>query len=77
MKITLRDLRRIIAEEVQRNMRWTAGFGGGMGASGRSHDGSEIRPDHLGDEETDQEESYGKEQEEKQFAVRVDDRRKR
>jgi hypothetical protein len=79
MKIRLSTLRQIIREEVQRNMRWLAGFGGGMGASGRSHDGSELRPEHLGDESQAEEENldYGKEQEEKQFTVRVDDRRPR
>lgn len=58
-------------------MRWTAGFGGGTGASSRAHDGAELGSTVLGDEkEEDQEESYGKEQEEKPFAVRVSNRRR-
>lgn len=77
MRIKLGDLRKIIAEEVERNMRWSAGFGGIAGIGGRGRGSAELPPLGLGDEGEEQEENqYGKEQEKSQFAVRVDDRRR-
>lgn len=74
LKITLKELRRIIAEEVDRAVRRSAGFGGGAGLAGRGRGSIEFPPIGLGDE-VEQEETYGKEQEKSQFAVRVDSRR--
>lgn len=77
MKISLRDLRRIISEEIDRLVRRSAGFGGSAGIAGRGRGSGESPPLGLGDEEQQKEERYGKEQEKSQFAVRVDDRRNR
>lgn len=74
MRITLSELRRIIAEEVDRAVRRSAGFGGSAGIAGRGRGSSELPPLGLGDEEQ-EEERYGKEQQKNQFAVRVDSRR--
>ncbi len=74
MRITLSELRRIIAEEVDRAVRRSAGFGGSAGIAGRGRGSSELPPLGLGDEEQ-EEERYGKEQQKNQFAVRVDTRR--
>lgn len=74
MRITLSELRRIIAEEVDRAVRRSAGFGGNAGIAGRGRGSSELPPLGLGDEEQ-EEERYGKEQQKNQFAVRVDSRR--
>jgi hypothetical protein len=76
MRITLSELRKIIAEEVDRAVRRSAGFGGSAGVGGRGRGSSELPPLGLGDEEQQEEERYGKEQQKNQFAVRVDDRRK-
>jgi len=75
MKISLRDLRRIISEEIDRLVRRSAGFGGSAGIAGRGS--GESPPLGLGDEEQQKEERYGKEQEKSQFAVRVDSRKRR
>jgi len=78
MRIRLGDLKRFIAEEVDRMVRRSAGFGGIAGIGGRGRGSAELPPLGLGDEGEEQEENqYGKEQEKSQFAVRVDDRRKR
>ena len=74
MRITLSELRRIIAEEVDRAVRRSAGFGGSAGIAGRGRGSPELPPLGLGDEEQ-EEERYGKEQKKNQFAVRVDSRR--
>lgn len=50
MRMTIRSLRELVREEVQRNMLRTAGlFGGGL--SNPPSDGSEIPPPDLGTEE--------------------------
>ncbi len=74
MRIELTLLRRLIAEEVDRMIRRSAGFGGVAGIGGRGRGSPELPPPDLGDEE-EQEEKYGKEQQKNQFAVRVDSRR--
>ncbi len=50
MLVTLNELRAIIKDEVERNMRWLAGFygGGGGNATGR---GAAEPPPGLGDED--------------------------
>lgn len=70
--MTLGDLRQIIFEEVQRNMRWTAGFGGSAGIAGRGRGSIEQPPPGLGGKE-EQSKEHG-EEEEWQFAVKVDRR---
>lgn len=79
MRIKLGILRRLIAEEVDRMIRNSAGFCGMGGVSGNGQGSIESAPPGLGDEgeqEEQEENQYGKEQEKSQFAVRVDDRRK-
>lgn len=74
--LTLRQLRALIREEVERNMRWSAGFCGvgGIGA-GSPRKGTEFPPQGLGDEGEDKTENeYEEEQEPSQFAARVDKR---
>lgn len=73
---TITSLRQFIAEEIDRLVRRSAGFGGIAGIAGRGRGSAELPPLKLGDEEEQEEERYGKEQEKSQFAVRVDDRRK-
>lgn len=75
MKISIKDLKKIIAEEVDRLVRSTAGFSGVAGVAGRGRGSIELPPQGLGDEETQEEKRYGKEQQKNQFAVRVDSRR--
>lgn len=76
MKIKLRDLRKLIREEVDRAVRRSAGFGGIAGIGGRGRGSPEIPPQNLGDEEQqEEEERYGKEQEKSQLAVRVSNAR--
>lgn len=78
MRISLKHLREIIAEEVDRLVRRSAGFGGIAGIAGRGRGSAEFPPQQLGDEqELEDEERYGKEQEKTQFAPRVDGQRKR
>ena len=77
MRIKLSLLRRLIAEEVDRLVRRSAGFGGIAGTGGRGRGSAELPPLGLGDEGDEQEEErYGKEQQKNQFAVRVDDKRR-
>lgn len=73
--LTLRQLRSLIHEEVERNMRWSAGFCGGLGIGG-TRQGTKFHPQGLGDEgeETKTEEEYEEEQEPSQFTTRVDKR---
>lgn len=79
MIISICELRKLIREEVERNMRWSAGmFGGGL--SKGTGKGVIEPPPGLGNE-TNSEEfdslEYGKEeQEESPTAVRVDNRTK-
>lgn len=61
MKIKIKDVRKIIREEVERMIRRSAGFGGILGIGGRNKGSSELSPQGLGDEE----EENGKEQQEK------------
>jgi len=70
----------LLSDEVQRNMRWSAGFcgGGAGGSSTNSSKGLDAPPPGLGDEEDqdeEQDDKYGKSQEKNQFAARVDKRR--
>ena len=62
MKITIGELKKLISEEVERNMRWSAGMFMGGGIS-KSNKGVVEPPPGLGDEsETeDTEKDYGKE----------------
>lgn len=76
MQNVMNLLRRLIAEEVDRMVRRSAGFGGIAGVGGRGRGSGELPPLGLGDEEQEQEENYGKEQEKNQFAVRVDSKRR-
>jgi len=75
LKITLRELRRIISEEVDRLVRRSAGFGGGAGIGGRGRGSIETPPLGLGDETEQEEETHGKEQEKSQYTIRVDGKR--
>ena len=61
MQLTLELLRIIIKEEVERNLRWSSGFFGGVGS--RSRKGTEIPPPGLGTEE----EEYVEKEEERRF----------
>ena len=56
MKISLFDLRKLIREEVDRLVRRSAGFMGGLGLSNKPQDHSEITPKGLGDEDIHDEE---------------------
>ena len=76
IKITLNELRRLIAEEVDRLVRRSAGFGGIAGIGGRCRGSIETPPLGLGEETEQEEETHGKEQEKSQFAVRVDGKRR-
>lgn len=59
ININIRTLRRIIREEVDRCVRWSAGFGpGGLGSASHKYDAQNPLPG-LGDEE---EEDYEKEE---------------
>lgn len=78
LKISLKALRKIISEEIDRLVRRSAGFSGSAGIAGRGRGSSEIPPLGLGDEEQqEEEERYGKEQQKNQFSVRVDSRKTR
>lgn len=77
MRIRLGDLRRLVFEEVERNMRWSAGMvGGGLNSS--RHGEANQPPPGLGldDDERDGPDGpeYGEEQTKQQAAVRVDGR---
>lgn len=80
MKVTLAQLRKIIREEVDRNMRWSAGFGGqaGIGAGG-DQPTNDLTPklgDPKDDDVNDEKEEYGKEQQKTQFAARFNRERR-
>ncbi len=62
MKIKIKDVRKIIREEVERMIRRSAGFVGSLDIGGRNKGNAELSPQGLGDEE---EEENGKEQQEK------------
>lgn len=73
MKISIEKLKKIIRDQVERNLRWSAGFfvGGGID---KSRKGVIPPPSGLGSAETDNIETiddYEKEQEKSQFAARV------
>jgi len=69
MKLKVKDLRKIIREEVERMVRRSAGFVGSLGISSRNRGSVEFPPQGLGDEEK-EEEINGKEQQENQFEHR-------
>lgn len=72
MRITVRELRRIISEELDRLVRNSAGFGGATGIGGRGRGSSEIPTPGLGDEKHQEIENEDYEEKEKsQFAWRV------
>lgn len=72
MKISMAALRELIAEEVDRAVRRSAGFCMGSGLGGRARGSIEVPPLPLGDEkDVEEDERYGKEQEKSQFAARV------
>lgn len=76
MRITLRELRRIVKEEVDRNMRWSAGIDGGGGINVSRNASSGPFPE-LGDETADEDEveiGSGKEQKRPQLGLRILDR---
>lgn len=77
MKISLKQLRQIIHEEVQRNVRWSAGFGGSsMGGNGESKRSSAPFP-NLGTPEDEEEiTTNGKERQEKPTQVGARQQRK-
>ena len=71
MKITIRELRQIISEEVDRMIRNSAGFGGSAGVGGAGIRSSEAPPG-LGDAEYQEKENEDYEEQEKsQFAQRI------
>ena len=72
MRIKLSELRKLVAEEVDRLVRNSAGFGGIAGIAGRGRGSAELPPLGLGDEKEQEKERYGKEQEEAQFTPRVE-----
>lgn len=76
MKITILELRKLIRDQVERNMRLTAGMFSGGGIT-KSRKGVVQPPPGL-DGNTDEEEligsEHGEEQEKSQSAVRVYDR---
>jgi hypothetical protein len=76
--ITLAKLREIIIEEVERNLRWSAGsfMAGGIGSS-HNNDGNNDGVLGTLNADQEQEDDNGKEQEKQQLAVRVSDRSKR
>ena len=74
MRKDLNDLKKFIAEEVDRLVRRSAGFSGIAGIAGRGRGSPELPPLGLGDEGDQEDDNYGKEQEKSQFAARVDSR---
>ena len=78
MILTLKELRAIIREEVERNMRWSAGFFS-IGGAGHPRKGTEFPPQGLGDEEPQGEQEKEHEEEEEkwqQWAYRSDRERR-
>lgn len=75
MKIRLSELRKIVAEEVDRMIRRSAGFCMGSGVGGSTGSSINFPPPGLGDDS--EETKYEKEQEDGQFATRVEKRRPR
>jgi hypothetical protein len=72
MRIKLSELKRIIAEEVDRAVRRSAGFCGGLGLGGRARGSIEVPPLGLGGSEEEDEEGHGKEQEKRQLTARLE-----
>ena len=62
MRLTIRELRKIIREQVGRNVEWSAGFFGGGAISGAPNRGT--APPGLGDEDSEIEKDNGKEDKE-------------
>jgi len=52
MRINIDVLRKIIREEIERNMRWSAGMFGGVGS--RTRKGNILPPQGLGSEKTEE-----------------------
>lgn len=63
MKITIKELRKLISEEVDRLVRNSAGFGGTTGIGGRCRGSIEVSPIGLGNDNRSDEELNGQEQE--------------
>lgn len=77
MKITLRELRKLIREEVGTMVFiHNAGFGG-MGGVSMLQRNKNVPVPGLGDEEEQELETHGEEQEKSQWTVRVADREPR
>lgn len=62
-------LKLLVREEVERNLRWSAGYFS-IGGAGHPRKGMEFPPQGLGDEEgiEEKEKEHGKEQEEEQWS---------
>lgn len=71
----MKELKKLIAEEVDRLVRRSAGFYMGSGLAGRARGSIEVPPLGLGDEESEEDGGHGKEQEKSQFAARVEKKR--
>jgi hypothetical protein len=72
MRITLRELRRIIREQVGAMVYlYNAGYGSGEGGISSPKSRREKLPPGLGDEGEEEQEEHGKEQEKSQWAVRA------
>jgi hypothetical protein len=70
----LKVLKQFIKEEVERNMRWTAGIFGG-GNIGKSRKGTVVPPPGLGEDPEETEEQNGKK--EQTHRVAEEQRRRR
>lgn len=81
VKIPLRELRALVAEEVFRNYLWSAGIApGGIGGSSRTYTGELEPPPGLGSDAADEEDDTDEEHErnaELPGAVRSADRQPR
>ena len=73
MRIRLRELRRFIKEEVERNNRWMAGFFMD-GGSGAADGGPNEPPPGLGDERDELDDNDYGEQQKSQPGARANDR---
>lgn len=68
LRISVGQLRKLIKEEVFRNLAWSAGFfGSGLNSANTTSSGTATAPPGLGDEEEKTEENEEKEQEEFEY----------